>query len=913
MRTLVGLQSLERRALLARPDFPGFDFYGSSYPESVAVADFDRDGHLDIVTTCYAGRYLVISKGFGDGTMVPVSTVPFGFEVRFITTADLNADGAPDLIGADATTGKVHVALNQGDGTFAAAIGLSSGDGAKFVSTADMDEDGKLDLVVANSTANTVTLFAGNGDGTFKTPTSYSVGTSKNPCAIALGDFNGDGKRDVATANEMGWDVSLLFRTATGFSAPTTLALNRRAVQIAAADFNGDGRLDLVTANTAVTTSVALFTQQSNGTFTTAKNYNTAGPTSALCIASYDVDHDGLADAVAAESGGYISVRRGRSDGTLASVVRYGTGYAPRWMALGDFNEDGAIDTVTVSYQSGAISITLGGADGSFLGNIRTDLGAKPNNIELGDFNHDNRLDVVAVSQEANRISVLLTSSAGRLGTPTSYTVGQTPIRAVARDFNHDGELDLAVANYAGKTISLFDGHADGTLTLAYTITLNASPRDMIAYDVNGDGWDDLLTTNPTPGTVSIFQNSGTASSKLTSSSFRAPTDVAAGAGLGALIAGDFTGDGAVDLVVAGYDSKSVCRLLVGTDGGFGAPIVFGIGAGGFAAGDVNRDGKLDLLTSTGSSLGVYLGLATGQYYAQIAYWTMGGGGIRLGDLNGDGILDVAMAASAFSGVHVAYGRGDGRFTARTSNGQSANLSTFAAGEFPSDVAIADITGDGRPDVVVADGGSSGTVSVMPNLAIPDTVPPYIQQGYFDTAVSAPTLALDLDEPADAFTLPDGCVIAKNLNTGEQFASRSVTIDNSGLHLVATFTPNTLSNGQYQFQLVSNTLRDLHGNKQSGALTWSNRSSYVLVGDINRDRQVNFSDLLILASNYGLSGRTNLQGNIDNSADGSVNFADLLILARAYGQALPAAPVASTIKMEDEVAAGSIGSDILMQ
>ncbi len=246
---------------------------------------------------------------------------------------------------------------------------LSPEYGTQAVATGDFDGDGKLDVASANTSSGSISVLLGNGDGTLRPAGFYlptaSIG-SVNPTSLSVGDFNGDGKLDLAAAADI-WDVFVLIGNGDGtFKQPVGygLANNLIAQFETMGDVNGDGKLDFVAVSTDGATGAVLL-GNGDGTFKKGVSFPTATKASAAALG--DFDGDGKLDLVTT---GYqnpvVSVQRGNGDGTFQTAVSYGVQGAPNSVAVSDFNGDGKLDLVTANTSSNTISVLLGNGDGTF-------------------------------------------------------------------------------------------------------------------------------------------------------------------------------------------------------------------------------------------------------------------------------------------------------------------------------------------------------------------------------------------------------------------------------------------------------------------------------------------------------------------------------------------------------------------
>jgi large repetitive protein len=331
---------------------------GASYP--VAVADFNGDGHLDIVTDNFN-----ILFGNGDGTFRAPVVYSSPKNVTAVTTGDFNGDGKPDFAATD-FGGNVEIWLNKGDGTFAAPVLIATTFAPIDIAASDFNHDGIIDLAIASRQNDAgIGILIGNGDGTFQPPKTFLKNQHEN--ALAITDFNADGNPDIVAVSSDDYpnNVTVLlgvgdgtFRTSANYAASPQV--------VAVADFNRDGKPDFAVTGYNFN-YIVVFLGNGDGTFTQSNQLAvTSGalPNTTKLIAA-DFDGDGISDlALATNSRSGVSVFIGNGDGTFRGAVNFPAGSPPPGSLIAaEFNGDGRTDLVLSSSLS--VQILLG-ATGEF-------------------------------------------------------------------------------------------------------------------------------------------------------------------------------------------------------------------------------------------------------------------------------------------------------------------------------------------------------------------------------------------------------------------------------------------------------------------------------------------------------------------------------------------------------------------
>lgn len=663
---------------------------------------------------------------------------------------DLNGDGRADLvvIGPQDPNTLLYVPqlrLGQQDGTFSPPLSLGTFNlsiSPTMVVAGDFNGDGFTDLILVgapvNSTNYSYQVLLNDGTGHFTTAGSGPFLPTNGPPPILVGDYNHDGKLDLAVgASNNGQAFSFFYGEGDGtFSAPVSVgsSLGGLVVFANSADLNGDGNPDFVYLEEFSNGSnqIRMLLSTSGGTYKDSQVAGLPSPTLGFVVGDFNSDH--IPDIFAISSNGLGSTYAGAGDGTFSVIgnpILSTDGFlGPTVFVTGDFDNDGNLDIATRTSLFGPDELNFLWGDGTGNFSRQAIVSDHSFTVQVGDVNGDGIPDIFEGTDSGFGYPSATLGQKGRSFPSAQIIIPRTRSYLSAGNVFGDGFSELLVggidnAGSPGIDGAIYRSQPNGS----FAIQANGPGYATMLVDLNGDGVSDMVGFSGSD--ILIWQGDG-------SGNFQLLNQISLPYGFGQVFFRDMDGDGQMDIVLPGlilygkgnfqFDAVPIQfyqNFLIGDFDGDGIPdiatssgILFGLGnrtftaptgssplptsAGAFPTqivADVNGDGKDDLV------LGLDIFVSTGrQGFALEQVLLLNGyavtiGSVSVADFNGDGLPDIAVGMLGGNDVVLFINDGTGKY----------EVTTYAIGVNAVDSVVADFNHDSKPDIAFMSYGTNPT------------------------------------------------------------------------------------------------------------------------------------------------------------------------------------------------------------
>lgn len=427
-------------------------------PNRLALGDLDDNGTLDIATTNSRSGDVTLLRGDGMGTFGQARTWVADAEPQVVALDDFNDDGLLDLVTAaqgGGDGGSINLLRNRGDAILHAIEDVQA-NGPTGLAVADVDDDGLPDLI-SSSDNGQVMVQSSHPDG-------FTVSRTLNVGGRAIGvlavDLNGDTRPDIAAVDNQNDRVVVALATAAGGFGPLqNYSVSVAPTGITAGDFNNDGRVDLAVAAIGPPGRAAVLLQQANGTFGPSRSTAVGDTPIGIATIQADCDANGYEDLIVSNlESDTISVLRSLGNGmfeSMQTIQPNDAGGGPLGLAVGDFNRDGisdfAVSNTVTPGSTASVRIFTGSCSASapYALTASSRAGELVSAIVARDFTGDGLVDLGVVNQTANAMRVLAGLGNGMFGTRagTAVSVSRMPIAIAAGDLDGDGRYDAVTAN----------------------------------------------------------------------------------------------------------------------------------------------------------------------------------------------------------------------------------------------------------------------------------------------------------------------------------------------------------------------------------------------------------------------------------------------------------------------------------
>ncbi len=861
-----------------------------------ALGDLNNDNNLDLILAPegpHVSEAVVVFSGNGNGTFSEAYRSAFAFNDRtwFINPGDFNLDGNLDFVMTSGNTSLLSVFI--GDGSFGFSktnYSAVTGCCAYGLFVSDVDGDGDLDVSVPEINSNNMSILVNNGSGVFAAPVAYPTGTDRM-LTIGGGDLNNDQRVDLIGPGYASSDFSVLLGEGNATFPHYTLYASSGNTQnrIFVNDINNDGDLDVISQ--ALSGSMVVMNNDGAGVLSLNASY--AGTLEGLSGGDFDADGD--QDLVYNNSATSVKLRTNDGSGTFSAPTTFTVPTGTDNMSVGDVDNNGTLDIVSISKNDQQVYVLLNNPDslhvlsttparnainvsvssnvvvvfdkslnmstvntanlpiyGSLSGRLPGAYSFSTTTLSndtvtfnpTNDF-QDGEQVWVAVStaiQSSGAVSVTggyqlsffadVAGGTGAFTPPDHIAAGTTPFFGCSGDFNGDGDVDLAVMDQGANVIEIYTNNGSGIFSAPANFGgASSSPFTSICVDINKDGYGDVLYVNIGGGNIGVLLSNG-------DDTFGSPSFYGSGSGRD-LTAGDFNGDGALDIAFT-LNTNAFQVLINNGSGGFGSGTNYGTGSAsyntiGITTADFNEDNRLDIAVQSEDpsaselvKLVTILGNGNGTFGSPSSLINAAGSALDArqlltGDVNADAHADL-IAVHGGDDIDVFLGTGFGYFSAPSS------YNAFTDGGTCLNAALVDVDNDndldlfggcaGAPSLGVAVNNGAGVFTNLVNVSTEGNYATQVMAGDFNGDGAVDGAIVDFSSKELHILLQD--IVAPQVTIVQPNGGESIS-SGSSYDIIWRATDNSSVVSSVNLEL---TINDATYNPIAGATGLTNGLSY---------------------------------------------------------------------------------------
>ncbi|CAF0766162.1 unnamed protein product [Adineta steineri] len=783
-----------------------------------------------------------------------------------LALADFNNDYNIDIVIANTNNDNIEIFINNNNQTYISQITYSTDINSHpySVTVSDLNNDTFIDIIVANYGTHTFGIFYGYGNNTFNNQKTFSTDSSR-PRQVIVGDINNDYYLDIIILNDGTHDISIYIGNNNNFYSfyrRYSTGYDSLPCFINFIDINNDQQLDILVANNG-TGSIGIFLGNKNGLFSEQIIYSMGIQSYPYAIGVGDFNHNNKTDFVVTKYGiNEIEIFLDFNNETFVNRIKLSTGnLIPFNIIVGYFNKDNHLDLAILYSLNDSLSLWMGSGTGTFQqGPIySTGLNSKSSSIAINMLNNDNLIDIAITNRDTNNIGIFYGTYADFYDKQLNSISNSFESKLILmKDINQDNFDDMILLDSTGENIGVLGNRGNGTFTklIQFSINDDFTISYFILQDFNHDNIMDIILMDTVESQVKIALglNNGRFKENITYS-------VSSSDFYQRIVVGDLNNDNTFDFISFGSPMNChICVLLTYQNGTYSRiPTFLNISSwmpSYLDINDLNNDKNLDIIFSIQDQSGFFVlfGNGNGSFSQEMYYPSTSGDIISstiITDLNNDNHLDIiALYQNSFLTVSIGY-----------SNGLFYNDVPYAlpASTNLQKMIVADLNNDKYLDVIVNDlnsyvitvlyGFGNGILGRMSNYSVSsDFMPTSVAISDINNDKQSDLILVNNNDPTISFFLGyDPGALNNQLTYPTMSSSRPISISVGDLNhdmkddlIIANYGIGSIE------ILLGNNETTLFTNKMTYSMGNNSLPKSILLNDFNGDTYLD-----IAIANYG--------------------------------------------------------------